>query len=530
MQQISTGMSDFSTTTPLFATAFWVAWITAVYSGDTVLAPSINAYATTSAMFSISTFALGATLVTSGIAAKQTEKLISKKIPMYAMAATCALSTIASNLDALLPAPIFIACAAMTGISSAFIAIRSIRLYAEVSTKKAAIASSLSLALGVLIYAQISLMAVYFSTSIVILAVATLPFFAVFASFIPTNEYPMAVDDASKSLSPAFWRLAAFLAIIAFCVSTVRGMYPRLLSIEEFSASRCQISFGLLAMAVIIIAIIASKPKSYPFGRLFYWLFVSSVLLILPIGAAGIDSPAMGTLSSIANGLLFLMAWNFLARVSFCSGMSSIRVFGFGYGTASIGMTLGFVTGELFSERFASFDRTIFAMMLLCACLVAVLVLLREKDVSSCMTPTDAIKRTVYELGQKDSEGEADNTRDPAEETALPQESGGGGKGRFQMKCNAVIERFDLTPREAEVFSLLARHKEAQAIADELFISFNTARTHIRKIYAKLNVHSRRELLDLIDNQTCQMPTQKSDWHPAYDESEHAPTEQNPDL
>ena len=68
------------------------------------------------------------------------------------------------------------------------------------------------------------------------------------------------------------------------------------------------------------------------------------------------------------------------------------------------------------------------------------------------------------------------------------------------LKCARIAEDYGLSAREAEVFVLLAKNKEAKAIADELFISFNTARTHIRKIYGKLDVHSRRELMDLIED------------------------------
>ena len=37
-----------------------------------------------------------------------------------------------------------------------------------------------------------------------------------------------------------------------------------------------------------------------------------------------------------------------------------------------------------------------------------------------------------------------------------------------------------------------------KAIADKLIISQNTVRTHARTLYAKLNIHSRDQLLDLV--------------------------------
>jgi LuxR family maltose regulon positive regulatory protein len=55
----------------------------------------------------------------------------------------------------------------------------------------------------------------------------------------------------------------------------------------------------------------------------------------------------------------------------------------------------------------------------------------------------------------------------------------------------ALVE--PLSDREIEVLQLLATRLSSQEIADELSISINTARTHIRNIYGKLDVHSRSE-------------------------------------
>lgn len=55
-----------------------------------------------------------------------------------------------------------------------------------------------------------------------------------------------------------------------------------------------------------------------------------------------------------------------------------------------------------------------------------------------------------------------------------------------------------LTPRETEVFGLLARGRSIPYIRDALVISRETAATHAKHIYAKLGVHSRQELIDLI--------------------------------
>jgi DNA-binding NarL/FixJ family response regulator len=51
----------------------------------------------------------------------------------------------------------------------------------------------------------------------------------------------------------------------------------------------------------------------------------------------------------------------------------------------------------------------------------------------------------------------------------------------------------DLTDREKEVLEALAKGYAYKEIADQLNISFETVRTHLRTIYEKLHVHSRTE-------------------------------------
>ena len=56
-----------------------------------------------------------------------------------------------------------------------------------------------------------------------------------------------------------------------------------------------------------------------------------------------------------------------------------------------------------------------------------------------------------------------------------------------------------LSQAERKVFDLYIRGYKAQEIADELHLSINTIKTHNRRIFAKLNVSTRKELLVYID-------------------------------
>ena len=59
------------------------------------------------------------------------------------------------------------------------------------------------------------------------------------------------------------------------------------------------------------------------------------------------------------------------------------------------------------------------------------------------------------------------------------------GKSRQEIEA--------LTERETEILSYLAKGHHDKEIADTLFVSIETIRTHIRNIYKKLHVHSRTE-------------------------------------
>lgn len=62
-----------------------------------------------------------------------------------------------------------------------------------------------------------------------------------------------------------------------------------------------------------------------------------------------------------------------------------------------------------------------------------------------------------------------------------------------------LVQEFTLTRREADVLSLLVHGRTAEPIAKTLGISPATAKTHIRNVYTKLNVHTQQEVIDLLE-------------------------------
>lgn len=75
--------------------------------------------------------------------------------------------------------------------------------------------------------------------------------------------------------------------------------------------------------------------------------------------------------------------------------------------------------------------------------------------------------------------------------------TGGAATPADDAKLRAAAETYGLSPREVEVVALLLRGRSIPYICDELFIAKSTAQTHVRHIYAKMDITGgRQELID----------------------------------
>lgn len=88
-----------------------------------------------------------------------------------------------------------------------------------------------------------------------------------------------------------------------------------------------------------------------------------------------------------------------------------------------------------------------------------------------------------------------------------------GGSPMSSSIARIVVEAFQnnsvkddpinqLTPREYEVLELLAKGLLYKEIADQLGVSHNTVHTFVRRIYEKLQVHTRREAIECLQGRS----------------------------
>lgn len=67
------------------------------------------------------------------------------------------------------------------------------------------------------------------------------------------------------------------------------------------------------------------------------------------------------------------------------------------------------------------------------------------------------------------------------------------------MRINSLSATHKLTDREIEVFCLLAQGKSNEEIAHDMCISEGTVKAHLHHTYRKFNLHTRKELLALVE-------------------------------
>jgi DNA-binding CsgD family transcriptional regulator len=155
-----------------------------------------------------------------------------------------------------------------------------------------------------------------------------------------------------------------------------------------------------------------------------------------------------------------------------------------------LGGVLGWAAGvwlvpQLLSTSFISLFFVLLAMLaVLCVVLV-----FSEKDFDQLFPTALSSKLILDDFAYQSlvSAGQYDVGNEP-------------GSSSYAEACRTIAATFSLTEREQDIFDLLARGRGSDHIADRLHISLNTVRSHTQNIYVKTGVHSRNELMEMVES------------------------------
>ena len=233
---------------------------------------------------------------------------------------------------------------------------------------------------------------------------------------------------------------------------------------------------------VLAFALLAStlEAKRLNFGRLLVVLASLLETVVLLGLVVGVDSTGwLVPVRDVVFGFQTL-TWCMIFAVAGCHRNMSFTVVACAFGSSALGMGLGSLAGSQISE-------TLGTPVLLVICALALLpcfMLLDNRSTEGLFSSNPKGATSLEELLGKSLEG------------GTPR-----SKGDFRRKLDDYAAQRGLSAREAETLRYLVAGRGDSQIAEAMGISYNTARTHVRNVFTKLDVHDRQTLIDVVNNE-----------------------------
>ena len=181
-------------------------------------------------------------------------------------------------------------------------------------------------------------------------------------------------------------------------------------------------------------------------------------------------------LLSTGNALFEMVAWLVLIMLAGRNRKGALAVFAWGRGVAGFGSLLGAALG-MASNRLVALDHDLFAFL---PCLLMLLVV----GYALIGMRSFSFEQTIEGVSE-------------APDLPAAPDAAAGPEDAFARRCAEIADEFGLSPRELEVFEMLAEGRDRTYIQEKLVISRNTVKAHVKHIYAKLDIHSHQDLIAL---------------------------------
>ena len=254
------------------------------------------------------------------------------------------------------------------------------------------------------------------------------------------------------------------------------------------------------ALAALLTAVFLRMTPSVTLSFIFRWQ--------VPVVATAVLAFALGAPVSIAyvlvSAALIVMSefiWICLCRAMRADRAHALRVFLVGYLLFDIGIFLGSFAAYAVLPMLSSNQIAVLRMdvVVLFAISAAATVMIprfvrgEAVSVGSANALASGADKSNTLSQVADLSTEPEEAHEPIDGSSLSDEVTQDNDENFYREYN-------ITPREQEIIAYLLKGRSVPYIRDELFISQNTVKTHIKHIYAKTDVSNRQELIDLIES------------------------------
>lgn len=519
------------------------AWVfTAMYAAPLVfgakeLTSSIGSGAT-SLIYLASALVYALIMGTAGFLDQRMERILRRDSFCIAAGMCSVLGTLMMLSPETAANPVFEVCVgALTGIGSSYLAlVWSCRL-SRLDPRDIALNAALSCTIGFILFA--------------VIAAIPYPMCGIAAAMLPMGSTLAVIwhrrtrgvpEDPILECAPrplgGRWAVLRFaLPVFAFGIGLALLKQTSSLSLllspspaEQVSivASAC-IAFTLF----LVMAAITSKSSD---AIRFFKPMVPLIAISAPLAllSSSQPTPNLPSVMFLAVFICFhMLLWDFFGELCQRYRLSPICIFGWGRCLVSLASTIiafpawpiDAASNHLLSDH--SFQTMILPIVILIAFVllpsandVEAMARTNSSDKSSSFLPSDPelqephdpeLASSESDVADQDEDAFADPSpnasQDPERQSTVPSIPSKAAKGAPEPKpatpsltnqCHIIANQYQLSARETEVLTLLARGRNASYIMEHLYISEGTTKTHMRHIYRKLDVHSQQELIQLV--------------------------------
>lgn len=295
--------------------------------------------------------------------------------------------------------------------------------------------------------------------------------------------------DGGQNRLRAVWLLMRPIVVPAMVFALLCGAATQLFVEGAAPSSGLYVMADIAAVVALVIL----------FGIAFFDIDLTvetSTLVVLPVFAgimlaASLLSPDgivdIGVCIRASFTVVQVLVWVYFAREGYESGSIFLAAFALSFGLLRGSVLVGRLLGAAASFLGASsLSNLLFALIALWLLYVTVMLFC---GMMALRRPSSAVSDQVAK--ETDSEGAS---------LSVP------------AACHSIANRYGLSSREERIMELFASGRTASYIGKELFISESTVRTYIRRIYQKMDSHSRQDLMDEIEMELSRSSCSESDY------------------
>lgn len=310
---------------------------------------------------------------------------------------------------------------------------------------------------------------------------------------------PMFDDRPSENLkvyrkaAKDYWHSAICIGSIGLASGVVRSMSITDAVIgAEINAAALAGSFVAAASLLIIWG-----KGSIRIGLVTLYRFIFPLLIL-----GFVCLPQFGEPYARAFSVFLYMAYSFASMLVFAQcaqasrdrGINPIIMYGGFSGTVYLMHDIGFISGYSTKPIQAAGQNPYWPMALTTVALLALIYYLGYGGLANTLSKLQSKTNRVELITPLTR-----NRNQPRPISPLPAAAKDSSSPSLSKQCQLVQKHYQLTDRETEVMEHLAQGRSMRSVAEELVVSENTIRTHAKHIYAKLDVHKRKELQELIE-------------------------------